>query len=206
MGRLPRLGRSTLTGRFVSEFWRTVLMIAGVADTPAALRHLFDDSRLSASARRFLDETAVSMRKRWLHPGGSVIKYLIKIDCDGLLPKLYGHIIVPASVMQELGHVAAPAPVRRWLARVPVGFSAAQAGVARLFVSRFMVGLKADTQACASGFREALKRASRWQSFSAFKAGDHCLRGAHGLGNLLLRHVRFASGLDQGRCKSEFLS
>ena len=120
MGRLPRLGRSTLTGRFVSEFWRTVLMIAGVADTPAALRHLFDDSRLSASARRFLDETAVSMRKRWLHPRGSVIQYLIKIDCDGLLPKLYGHIVVPASVMQELGHVAAPAPVRRWLARVPV--------------------------------------------------------------------------------------
>ena len=48
------------------------------------------------------------------------LNYLIQIDCDGLLPKLYGRILVPASVMQELGHAAAPTPVRRWLAHVPV--------------------------------------------------------------------------------------
>jgi predicted nucleic acid-binding protein len=48
------------------------------------------------------------------------LNYLIQIGCDGLLPKVYGRIVVPASVMQELGHAAAPAPVRRWLAQVPV--------------------------------------------------------------------------------------
>jgi predicted nucleic acid-binding protein len=47
------------------------------------------------------------------------LNYLIQIDCDGLLPKLYGRIVVPASVMQELGHAAAPAPVHRWLAHIP---------------------------------------------------------------------------------------
>ena len=48
------------------------------------------------------------------------LNYLIQIDCDGLLPKLYGRIVVPASVMKELGHAAAPVPVRRWLAQVPI--------------------------------------------------------------------------------------
>jgi hypothetical protein len=38
------------------------------------------------------------------------LNYLIQIDCDGLLPELYGRIVVPASVMKELGHAAAPAP------------------------------------------------------------------------------------------------
>ena len=47
------------------------------------------------------------------------LNYLIQIDCAGLLPKLYGRIVVPASVMKELGHAAAPVPVRRWLAQVP---------------------------------------------------------------------------------------
>lgn len=34
-------------------------MIAGVADTHAAIWHLFDDDRLSATAKRFIDEAAV---------------------------------------------------------------------------------------------------------------------------------------------------
>lgn len=48
------------------------------------------------------------------------LNYLIQINCDDLLPKLYQRIIVPAGVMQELGHVAAPASVRAWLAHIPV--------------------------------------------------------------------------------------
>lgn len=47
------------------------------------------------------------------------LNYLIQIGCDGLLPKLYGRIVVPTSVMQELSHAAAPASVPRWLAHVP---------------------------------------------------------------------------------------
>ena len=38
-------------------------MIAGVADTHAALWYLFSDARLSRSARAFIDEAAVSGRK-----------------------------------------------------------------------------------------------------------------------------------------------
>jgi len=37
-------------------------MIAGVAETHTALWHLFDDSRLSAAARTFIDEAAGSRR------------------------------------------------------------------------------------------------------------------------------------------------
>jgi predicted nucleic acid-binding protein len=48
------------------------------------------------------------------------LNYLIQINCDGVLPRLYGRILVPASVMQELGHTTAPAPVRTWLAHAPV--------------------------------------------------------------------------------------
>jgi PIN domain nuclease of toxin-antitoxin system len=38
-------------------------MIAGVADTHTALWQLFNDPRLSADARRFIDEAATSRRK-----------------------------------------------------------------------------------------------------------------------------------------------
>lgn len=47
------------------------------------------------------------------------LNYLIQIECDGLLIKLYKRIIVPVGVMTELSHTAAPASVRDWLVRVP---------------------------------------------------------------------------------------
>jgi|ERR1700690_955871 len=47
------------------------------------------------------------------------LNYLIQIDCDGLLVQLYARIVVPAGVMKELGHPAAPASVRAWLSSVP---------------------------------------------------------------------------------------
>jgi predicted nucleic acid-binding protein len=49
----------------------------------------------------------------------SPLNYLIQIDCDNLLPRIYGEIIVPSGVMQELGHASAPAAVRQWLTRIP---------------------------------------------------------------------------------------
>jgi predicted nucleic acid-binding protein len=49
----------------------------------------------------------------------SPLNYLILIDCDNLLPQLYGHIVVPEAVMQELGHSDAPSQVKEWLTRVP---------------------------------------------------------------------------------------
>jgi predicted nucleic acid-binding protein len=49
----------------------------------------------------------------------SPLNYLILIDCDNLLPQLYGHIVVPMAVMRELGHSGAPSAVEAWLTRVP---------------------------------------------------------------------------------------
>ena len=49
----------------------------------------------------------------------SPLNYLIPINCDSLLPQLYGRIVVPSGVMQELGHRGAPAAVRVWLTKVP---------------------------------------------------------------------------------------
>ena len=43
-------------------------MIAGVADTHAAIWHLFDDPQLSVAARKFIDDAAVARRKIALSP------------------------------------------------------------------------------------------------------------------------------------------
>lgn len=49
----------------------------------------------------------------------SPLNNLIQIDCDKLLPRIYGRIVVPAGVMQELGHPSAPAAVREWITCIP---------------------------------------------------------------------------------------
>jgi predicted nucleic acid-binding protein len=49
----------------------------------------------------------------------SPLNYLIQIDCDSLLPRIYGHIVVPTGVMRELSHASAPAAVQVWLTRIP---------------------------------------------------------------------------------------
>ena len=49
----------------------------------------------------------------------SPLNYLIQIDCDELLPQLYGRILIPAAVKQELGHRSAPLSVHAWLGRIP---------------------------------------------------------------------------------------
>lgn len=41
--------------------------------------------------------------------------YLILIDAIGLLPRLFGHIAIPASVRKELTHARAPERVRCWI-------------------------------------------------------------------------------------------
>lgn len=47
------------------------------------------------------------------------LNYLVQIDAVELLPELFGRIIVPAAVHDELGHPRTPAAVRAWIARVP---------------------------------------------------------------------------------------
>ena len=49
----------------------------------------------------------------------SPLNYLIQIDCDSLLPRLFGRIIIPRSVMEELRDPGAPDAVRAWLTHEP---------------------------------------------------------------------------------------
>lgn len=49
----------------------------------------------------------------------SPLNYLIQLGFDNLLPQLYGHIVVPSAVMQELSHAGAPLQVNGWLMHVP---------------------------------------------------------------------------------------
>ena len=49
----------------------------------------------------------------------SPLNYLIQIHCDQVVPALYERVFVPATVMHELDHPRAAAPVRAWLARRP---------------------------------------------------------------------------------------
>jgi len=49
----------------------------------------------------------------------SPLNYLIQIGCESLLPELYGRVLIPLGVMQELAHAEAPLTVQSWLAHVP---------------------------------------------------------------------------------------
>jgi predicted nucleic acid-binding protein len=49
----------------------------------------------------------------------SPLNYLIQINCEGLLCDLYRRVLVPGTVIEELGHPSAPAAVAVWLLRLP---------------------------------------------------------------------------------------
>lgn len=48
------------------------------------------------------------------------LNYLIIIGHIDLLHRLYGQVIVPTTVANELRHPGAPAPVREWIANPPI--------------------------------------------------------------------------------------
>jgi predicted nucleic acid-binding protein len=49
----------------------------------------------------------------------SPLNYLVIIGYDHLLPKLFGAILVPPAVFEELNHPDAPERVRRWIDALP---------------------------------------------------------------------------------------
>jgi predicted nucleic acid-binding protein len=49
----------------------------------------------------------------------SPLHYLIQIGKADLLRELFGDVVIPRSVQEELSHPAAPAAVRQWLMRPP---------------------------------------------------------------------------------------
>ena len=49
------------------------------------------------------------------------LRYLVTLGQDGLLPVLFGQIIIPPAVADELRHPKAPAAARAWIAAPPPG-------------------------------------------------------------------------------------
>jgi predicted nucleic acid-binding protein len=47
------------------------------------------------------------------------LRYLVTLGQDGLLPALFGQILIPPAVADELRHPKAPAAVRTWIAAPP---------------------------------------------------------------------------------------
>ena len=49
----------------------------------------------------------------------SPLRYLIVIDCVHVLPVLFGRVLLPVAVVEELQHPHTPAVVRAWMTRPP---------------------------------------------------------------------------------------
>ncbi|SRR5579871_3049278 len=49
----------------------------------------------------------------------SPLSYLIEIGCEALLPALYGRVLIPRAVFDELSNPGTPVGVRTWLSRIP---------------------------------------------------------------------------------------
>jgi hypothetical protein len=47
------------------------------------------------------------------------LHYLILIQLDDLLPRLFGRVLIPPAVLAELQHPETPDPVRQWFAQPP---------------------------------------------------------------------------------------
>jgi predicted nucleic acid-binding protein len=68
----------------------------------------------------------------------TLLRYLIEIQAIDVLPGLFGRIITPPAVIQDLQHINTPVPVRTWIASPPpwvvvqAPSSAADPGLSRL--------------------------------------------------------------------------
>jgi predicted nucleic acid-binding protein len=49
----------------------------------------------------------------------SPLNYLVLINAEHVMPKLFGEVLVPAAVIEELSHVRAPMKVREWVSTPP---------------------------------------------------------------------------------------
>jgi predicted nucleic acid-binding protein len=49
----------------------------------------------------------------------SPIRYLVEIGHIGLLPQLFGRVLIPVAVYDELRHPSAPSPVHAWVNSLP---------------------------------------------------------------------------------------
>lgn len=49
----------------------------------------------------------------------SPLNYLILIELQDVLPKLFDRVLIPEAVHRELSSPVAPVPIKRFVARVP---------------------------------------------------------------------------------------
>ena len=49
----------------------------------------------------------------------SPLNYLIQLECENVLQKLFSRVLVPVAVIEELRHPAAPSPVATWVKNIP---------------------------------------------------------------------------------------
>jgi predicted nucleic acid-binding protein len=49
----------------------------------------------------------------------SPLNYLVLINAEHVLPKLFGEVLAPAAVIEELTHVRTPTKVREWASAPP---------------------------------------------------------------------------------------
>ncbi len=59
----------------------------------------------------------------------SPINYLILIECVNVLPELYGRVMIPEGVFEELQRQSTPEVVREWIAAIPSWLEVHQAHV-----------------------------------------------------------------------------
>jgi predicted nucleic acid-binding protein len=59
----------------------------------------------------------------------SPINYLILIECVNVLPDLYGRVVIPEGVFEELQRQSTPQVVREWIAAIPTWLEVRQAHV-----------------------------------------------------------------------------
>lgn len=81
-------------------------MIAGIADTHAAIWYLFGDSRLSARAKEFIDQTAASRHNIAISPI-SLAEIVYLVEKKRLLAEVYGDL---RSALDNPNHVFQEAP------------------------------------------------------------------------------------------------
>jgi predicted nucleic acid-binding protein len=75
----------------------------------------------------------------------SPLNYLVLIELQPLLPKLFNRVLVPEAVLRELGSPAAPAEVRGWLDTTPDWLE-----------SRVAVDIPSELRQLGPGEREAI--------------------------------------------------
>jgi PIN domain nuclease of toxin-antitoxin system len=98
-------------------------MIAGVADTHAAIWFLFGDPRLSATAKEFFDKAAILRRKIVLSPI-SLAEVVYLIEKNRLPPSAFDDLRValnnPNHVLEEAPFTAEVVEVMRQISRAEV--------------------------------------------------------------------------------------